>query len=61
MLKRAEVLLLVCKKIEEIFLSFFLYVHNFKLLDYKVLVSILLHSRCVEISKGMLPIRVYVL
>jgi len=31
MLKRAEVLLLVYKKIEQIFLSFFLYVYNFKL------------------------------
>jgi len=58
MLKRAEVLLLVYKKIEQIFLSFFLCVHNFKLLPYKVLVSIPLHSRRFEISKDMLPIYV---
>jgi hypothetical protein len=36
--KRAEVLLLVYEKIVQIFHSFFLYVQNFKMLHYKVLV-----------------------
>jgi hypothetical protein len=55
--KRAEVLLLVYKKIVQIFHSF-PYVHNFKMLHYKLLASFLLHSRHFEISKDMLPIYV---
>jgi len=56
--KRAEALLLVYKKIVKIFHSFFSYVHNFKMLHYKVLASVLLHSCHVETSKDMLPIYV---
>jgi hypothetical protein len=56
--KRAEVLLHVHKKIVQIFHSFISYVNNFKMLNYKVSASVLLHSRHVETSKDMLPIYV---
>lgn len=56
--KGAENLLLVYNKIVHISHRFFLYVHKFKMLHCKVLVSVLLHSRHVETSKEMLPIYV---